>query len=160
MWGLDHDSQGCAQVFCGVDRVSITNCMKTVQLGTPDHLRDSARRARKQVKGRVPDAPAVAAVHAVLGQAPLDGYPRDLLIEHLHALNDAHGALHKAHLVALAQAMRMGLAQVYEVASFYHHFHILEDGQLAPRLTLRVCNGLSCTLAGANDLFQQLQAVD
>jgi formate dehydrogenase len=145
-------------VFCGVDRVSITNCMKTVQLGTPDHLRDSARRARKQVKGRVPDAPAVAAVHAVLGQAPLDGYPRDLLIEHLHALNDAHGALHKAHLVALAQAMRMGLAQVYEVASFYHHFHILEDGQLAPRLTLRVCNGLSCTLAGADDLFQQLQA--
>jgi formate dehydrogenase len=53
--------------------------------------------------------------------------------------------------------MRMGLAQVYEVASFYHHFRILEDGQPAPRLTLRVCNGLSCTLAGADDLFQQLQ---
>jgi formate dehydrogenase len=52
----------------------------------------------------------------------------------------------------------MGLAQVYEVASFYHHFRILEDGHQAPRLTLRVCNGLSCTLAGADDLFQQLQA--
>jgi formate dehydrogenase len=131
--------------------------MKTVQLGTPDHLRDSARRARKQVKGRVPDAQAMAAVQSLLGQAPVDGYPRDLLIEHLHLLQDAHGALHKAHLVALAQVMRMGLAQVYEVASFYHHFHILEDGP-APRLTLRVCNGLSCTLAGADDLFQQLQA--
>ena len=132
--------------------------MKTVQLGTPDHLRDSARRARKQVKGRVPDAQAMAAVQSLLGQAPVDGYPRDLLIEHLHLLHDAHGALHKAHLVALAQVMRMGLAQVYEVASFYHHFRILDDGQQAPRLTLRVCNGLSCTLAGADDLFQQLQA--
>jgi formate dehydrogenase len=79
------------------------------------------------------------------------------LIEHLHALHDAHGALHKAHLVALAQVMRMGLAQVYEVASFYHHFRILEDGQPVPRLTLRVCSGLSCTLAGADDLFRQLQ---
>ena len=132
--------------------------MKTVPLGTPELLRDSARRARKQVKGRVPDAQALVAVRSVLGQAPLDGYPQDLLIEHLHALHDAHGALHKAHLVALAQIMRMGLAQVYEVASFYHHFRILEDGQQAPRLTLRVCIGLSCTLAGADDLFQQLQA--
>ena len=102
--------------------------MKTVPLGTPELLRDSARRARKQVKGRVPDAQALVVVRSVLGQAPLDGYPQDLLIEHLHALHDAHGALHKAHLVALAQIMRMGLAQVYEVASFYHHFRILEDG--------------------------------
>ena len=132
--------------------------MKSVQLGTTEQLRDSARRARKQVKGRVPDAQALVAVRSLLGQAPLDGYPRDGLIEHLHVLQDAHGALHKGHLVALAQLMRLSLSQVYEVASFYHHFHILDEGQAAPRLTLRVCDGLSCSMAGADALFDQLQA--
>ena len=132
--------------------------MKSVQLGTTEQLRDSARRARKQVKGRVPDVQALVAVRSLLGQAPLDGYPRDGLIEYLHVLQDAHGALHKGHLVALAQLMRLSLSQVYEVASFYHHFHILDEGQAAPRLTLRVCDGLSCSMAGADALFDQLQA--
>ena len=121
-------------------------------------MRDSARRARKQAKGRVPDARALAQVQALLGARPRDGHRRDLLIEHLHALQDTHGALHKAHLVALAHEMQMGMAQVYEVASFYHHFHILEDGQAPPLLTVRVCEGLSCSLAGAPSLLAQLQA--
>ena len=100
---LSHHSQGESPGFGRVDRVSIAPSMKTVQLGTPEHLRDSARRARKQVKGRVPDVQALVVVRSVLGEALLDGYPQDLLIEHLHLLQDAHGALHKAHLVALAQ---------------------------------------------------------
>jgi len=132
--------------------------MNTHTLGTPDQLRGSARRARKKVKGRVPDEQAMAAVLSLLGPAPKDGYPRDVLIEHLHVLQDACGALHKAHLVALAQLMRMGLAQVYEVASFYHHFLIVDEGMDVPRLTVRVCNGLSCSLAGADAVFDQLQA--
>ncbi len=137
---------------------SIPTHMDSVSLGSPDQLRDSARRARKQPKGRVPDALALAQVRAVLGERPRDGHRRDWLIEHLHALQDTHGALHKAHLVALAHEMQMGMAQVYEVASFYHHFLILEDGQTPPQLTVRVCDGLSCSLAGASSLLAQLQA--
>ena len=155
---LGHHSQGKSPGCGRVDRVSIAPSMKTVQLGSPEHLRDSARRARKQVKGRVPDAQALEAVRSLLGEAPQDGYPRDLLIEHLHVLQDANGALHKSHLVALAQLMRLSLSQVYEVASFYHHFHILDEGQAPPRMTLRVCDGLSCSMAGADALFDQLQA--
>jgi len=142
----------------GGDRVSITVHMKPVSLGSPDQLRDSVRRARKQPKGRQPEVSALDAVQAVLGPRPADGHRRDLLIEHLHALQDNHGALHKSHLVALAHEMRMGLSQVYEVASFYHHFLILEDGQTPPHLTVRVCDGLSCSLAGAQVLITQLQA--
>jgi formate dehydrogenase beta subunit len=81
---------------------------------------------------------------------------RDLLIEHLHALNDANQGLHERHLVALAQLMRIPMAEVFEVATFYHHFQVIRDGDAAPALTVRVCDGLSCELAGGRALLDAL----
>jgi NADH:ubiquinone oxidoreductase subunit F (NADH-binding)/NADH:ubiquinone oxidoreductase subunit E len=116
-------------------------------------------KARFQLKGRQPDDDSVREVRALIGEAPVDGHRRDLLIEHLHALNDAYRGLFERHLVALAAEMRLPMAEVFEVASFYHHFDILKDGQAAPAITVRVCNGLSCALAGADDLLQRLPAL-
>ena len=83
---------------------------------------------------------------------------RDLLIEHLHKLNDTYRGLHQRHLVALAKLMNMAMAEVYEVATFYHHFEIIQDGEQAPQFTVRVCDGLSCDMAGAATLLGKLQA--
>ena len=116
-------------------------------------------KARFQLKGRQPDDDSVREVRALIGEAPVDGHRRDLLIEHLHALNDAYRGLFERHLVALAAEMRLPMAEVFEVASFYHHFDILKDGQAAPAITVRVCNGLSCALAGADELLQRLPAL-
>ena len=113
---------------------------------------------RSQLKGRQPELLARQEVRELIGSAPPDGHRRDLLIEHLHQLNDHYGALFERHLVALASEMRLALAQVYEVASFYHHFEILRDDQIAPALTVRVCSGLSCAMAGSAALRAGIQA--
>ena len=120
-----------------------------------DQLRARIRRA-SQTKGRQVDAAALAEVRALVGPAP---HRRDLLIEHLHTLNDAYGGLHKPHLAALAQEMKIPMAEVYEVATFYHHFEVLQDDAQGPGLTVRVCNGLSCQLAGADALLARLPAL-
>ncbi|MBS0315987.1 MAG: NAD(P)H-dependent oxidoreductase subunit E, partial [Proteobacteria bacterium] len=82
------------------------------------------RRARREPKGRQPDDAAVARVRGLIGPGP---YRRDLLIEHLHRINDATGCLHEGDLVALAYLMNLPMAEVYEVASFYHHFDVVRD---------------------------------
>lgn len=130
----------------------------SVPLATADQLRASAQRARRigQLKGRQASAQALADVRALIGSAPLDGHRRELLIEHLHRLNDHYHALFERHLVALAAEMKLPMVEVFEVASFYHHFLILPDDQSAPVLTVRVCDGLSCAMAGANALLCQL----
>jgi formate dehydrogenase beta subunit len=89
----------------------------------------------------------------------VDGHARDLLIEHLHKLNDAYRCLHDRHLVALAKEMNLPMAEVYEVATFYHHFEIVRGDDKAPGLTVRVCDGLSCEMAGAKDLLARLPAL-
>ncbi len=127
-------------------------------LGSLEALRATARQPRSRPKGRAVDGEALTAVQTLIGSAPQDGHPRDMLIEHLHRLNDHCNGLPEAHLVALAQAMRLSVAEVFEVASFYHHFEILRDGAAAPGLTLRVCDGLSCQLAGAVPLLADLQS--
>lgn len=86
-------------------------------------------------------------------------FRRDLLIEYLHAINDRFGALFERHIAALAELMKLGQAEVYEVASFYHHFVVLRDGEAAPRLTVRVCNGLSCEMAGSDVLLAKLPQI-
>jgi formate dehydrogenase len=116
-------------------------------------------RSRSQLKGRQPDALALHEVRELIGSAPPDGHRRDLLFEYLHQLNDHYGALFERHLVALASEMRLALAEVYEVASFYHHFQILRDEQTAPALTVRVCGGLSCAMAGAAALQAGMQSL-
>ncbi len=84
------------------------------------------------------------------------GHPRDLLIEYLHRLNDTFRGLYERHLVALARETNIPMAEVFEVASFYHHFQILKDGESAPQLTVRVCDSLSCEMAGARELLARL----
>ena len=105
-------------------------------------------------KGRTVDPRARDEVRALLGDASRQ---RDLLIEHLHRLNDRYGHLPAAHLAALAEEMRLALAEVYEVATFYHHFEVVKEGEAAPpRLTVRVCDSIACELAGAHELLSKL----
>ncbi|MEZ5644772.1 MAG: NADH-ubiquinone oxidoreductase-F iron-sulfur binding region domain-containing protein [Burkholderiaceae bacterium] len=82
---------------------------------------------------------------------------RDLLIEHLHRLQDAEGALRKGHLAALAERLRLSQVEVFEVASFYHHFDVVEDDAVVARTTVRVCTSLSCAMAGGDALLGQLR---
>ncbi len=117
-------------------------------------LKQKQARRRGSPKGRQVDPRALEAVRKLLGDEPRRP---DLLIEHLHKIQDAHGCLCAAHLAALAQEMRMAMAEVYEVASFYHHFDIVKEGEAAPAaLTVRVCDSLSCEMAGAKDLLRKL----
>ena len=112
-------------------------------------------RVRPTPKGRVVDPKAAAEVQALLGDAPRR---RDLLIEHLHRINDKFGHLPAPHLAALAQEMRLALTEVYEVATFYHHFEVVKEGERAPEaLTVRVCDSISCELAGAHELLKSLK---
>ncbi|MBS3996844.1 MAG: NAD(P)H-dependent oxidoreductase subunit E [Hydrogenophaga sp.] len=82
----------------------------------------------------------------------------DLLIEHLHRLQDAEGGLRHGHLAALAERLRLSQVEVFEVASFYHHFHIVDDAAALPATVVRVCTSLSCAMAGGDALLADLQA--
>ena len=118
------------------------------------------QRKRQAPKGRRVQPSALADLQTLFGDADLSAR-RDLLIEYLHAINDRYGRLGTPHLAALAQRMRLSQTEVYEVASFYHHFDIVREGPdgavpAAPALTVRVCDGLSCELAGAKDLLARL----
>jgi formate dehydrogenase beta subunit len=117
----------------------------------------SKERKRQAPKGRQVDPRALEDVQALLGDASRQA---DLLIEHLHKIQDRFGHLSAAHLAALAQEMKLPQTAVYEVASFYHHFDIVKEGEAAPAaLTVRVCEGLSCEMAGAQDLLAKLPAL-
>ena len=122
-----------------------------------NELREQFRKPRSQLKGRQVSDRARAEVQALIGLRPECGHRRDLLIEHLHALNDHFHGLFERHIVALADEMRLSVVEVFEVASFYHHFEILKDDAPAPRITVRVCDSLSCSLAGGDTLLRQLQ---
>ena len=122
-----------------------------------DQVRQQLRQPRSQLKGRQATDAALAEVRSLIGPVPEDGHRRDLLIEHLHVLNDHFHGLFERHIVALAAEMRLSVVEVFEVASFYHHFQILKDDVVAPRITVRVCDSLSCSLAGSNTLLRQLQ---
>lgn len=115
------------------------------------------RTIKATLKGRVVDPRHVAEIQHLLGD---ESRRRDLLIEHLHKIQDRYGCLSAAHLAALAQEMKLSLAEVYEVATFYHHFDVVKENESAPaKLTVRVCDSLSCELAGAQDLLARLPAV-
>ena len=115
-------------------------------------------RKRAAPKGRRVQPRALAEVQNLLGNASRQA---DLLIEHLHKINDHFGQLSTPHMAALAQEMRLAQTEVYEVATFYHHFDVVRedsDGHVAvaPEITIRVCDGLSCEMAGAKDLLDKL----
>ena len=112
-------------------------------------------KGRHTPKGRQLDDGAHAEVLGFLGDAPRRS---DLLIEFLHLIQDAYGHLSAAHLRALAEELRISQAEVYEVASFYAHFDIVKEGETPPpALTVRVCDSLSCELAGAQALKSALE---
>ena len=114
------------------------------------------RKTRPTPKGRQVDPAALDRVRALLGNAPRQ---RDLLIEYLHLIQDAFGHLSAAHLAALAQEMKLSQTEVYEVATFYAHFDVVKEGETPPpALTVRVCDSLSCMIAGADSLIDSLAA--
>src|SRR5262245_27113284 len=117
---------------------------------------NGARRPRRTPKGRQVDPRALEEVRALLGER---SRRRDLLIEHLHLIQDRYGHLSAAHLAALAQEMRLALTEVYEVATFYAHFDMVKEGETPPpAVTVRVCDSLSCAMAGGEKLLRDLPA--
>ena len=118
---------------------------------------DNKQRKRQAPKGRRVDPNLLLEVQQLLGDASRQP---DLLIEHLHKIQDKYKHLSSGHMAALAQEMRLSQTEVYEVASFYHHFDIVKEGEAAPEaLTVRVCDGLSCEMAGARELLAKLPAL-
>ncbi|MES2958909.1 MAG: NAD(P)H-dependent oxidoreductase subunit E [Pseudomonadota bacterium] len=117
----------------------------------------SRQRKREGPKGRTVDPAALEEVRSLLGSSPRAS---DQLIEHLHRLQDHFGHLSARHLAALAREMGLAQTEVYEVATFYHHFDVVKEGDAVPQaLTVRVCDGLSCEMAGAQDLLTRLPQI-
>ena len=114
-------------------------------------------RVRATPKGRAVDPQARDEIVALLGDLPRR---RDLLIECLHLIQDRYGCLAARHLVALAAEMKMAMAEVYEVATFYHHFDVVKEGDAAPpAITVRVCDSIACELAGSQALLEKLPSL-
>src|SRR5438034_4792618 len=114
-------------------------------------------RVRGTPKGRSVDPKAREELRALLKDAPRR---RDLLIEHLHRIQDGYGHLSAAHLVALADEMKLSMTEVYEVATFYHHFDVIKEGDTAPQaVTVRVCDSIACEMAGSSELLAKLPGI-
>ncbi len=114
-------------------------------------------RVRATPKGRRVDPKAREDILALLKDAPRR---RDLLIEYLHRIQDRYGHLSAPHLVALADEMKLAMTEVYEVATFYHHFDVVKEGDAAPpAITVRVCDSIACELAGSRELLAKLPGI-
>lgn len=133
---------------------------ETVSALPPDRSSKTKRSGgglRSTPKGRRVDPRAQEEVRELLGDA---SRRRDLLIEHLHKIQDRFGCLEARHLVALAAEMKLAMAEVYEVATFYHHFDVVREGEAKPAaITVRVCDSIACELAGSQELLLKLPAL-
>jgi len=120
-----------------------------------DHPGEGRKRAKATAKGRQIDPTAAHEIEALLGNCPRR---RDLLIEHLHLIQDKYHQISAAHLAALADEMKLSFAEVFETATFYAHFDVVKEGEkeIAP-LTIRVCDSLTCAMMGAEKLLEDLQ---
>lgn len=120
-----------------------------------DHPGEGRRRAKATPKGRQVDPTAAHEIELLLGDRPRR---RDLLIEHLHLIQDKYHQISAAHLAALADEMKLSFAEVFETATFYAHFDVVKEGEkdIAP-LTIRVCDSLTCAMMGAEKLLEELQ---
>jgi formate dehydrogenase beta subunit len=119
------------------------------------HPGEGRKRAQAAPKGRQPDPQAAEEIALLLGDRPRR---RDLLIEHLHLIQDTYRQISAAHLTALADEMKLSLAEVFETATFYAHFDIVKEGEPGiPPLTIRVCDSLTCAMLGGEKLLQELQ---
>src|SRR6202162_4535824 len=112
------------------------------------------RGVRGHPKGRPLDPQAVTEIGALLGDSPRR---RDLLIEFLHRIQDRYGHISAAHILALAEELKLARTEVYEVATFYHHFDVVKEGETPPpAITVRVCDSIACDLAGSHELLAKL----
>src|SRR5215468_11589202 len=120
-----------------------------------EHPGEGRRRAKATPKGRQVDPTAAHEIETLLGDRPRR---RDLLIEHLHLIQDKYHQISAAHLAALADEMKLSFAEVFETATFYAHFDVVKEGEPnIPPLTIRVCDSLTCAMLGGEALLQQLQ---
>lgn len=125
------------------------------QVRTFEHPGAGRQRAKPTPKGRQVDPTALHEIEQLLGDRPLR---RDLLIEHLHLIQDSYKQISAAHLAALADIMKLAFAEVFETATFYAHFDVVKEGDPhVPMLTIRVCDSLTCAMMGAEQLLQELQ---
>jgi len=139
-----------------METIDLTNLLGTAARPPAPASADAKKKKRRGPKGRAVDPKALAEIRALLGGEPRR---RDLLVEHLHKIQDAYRGISADHVVALADEMRLAPAEVFEVATFYHHFDVVKDvADLPPAVTVRVCDGLSCELAGAQNLQAMLQS--
>ena len=121
-----------------------------------EHPGEGRRRAKATPKGRQIDPQAAEEIAALLGDRPRR---RDLLIEHLHLVQDRYRQISAAHLAALADEMKLSFAEVFETATFYAHFDVVKEGAAdIPPLTIRVCDSLTCAMLGGEKLLQDLQS--
>ncbi|MDB5633091.1 MAG: NADH-quinone oxidoreductase subunit [Tardiphaga sp.] len=121
-----------------------------------EHPGEGRRRAKSTPKGRQINPQAAHEIEQLLGQR---SRRRDLLIEHLHLIQDAYGQISAAHLAALADEMKLAFAEVFETATFYAHFDVVKEGEPnIPALTIRVCDSLTCAMLGAEALLRELQS--
>src|SRR3954454_8855450 len=120
-----------------------------------EHPGQGRKRAKATPKGRQVDPIAAYEIEQLLGDRPRR---RDLLIEHLHLIQDHYHQISAAHLAALADEMKLSFAEVFETATFYAHFYIVKEGEPdIPPLTIRVCDSLTCAMFGAERLLAELQ---
>ena len=125
------------------------------QVRSFEHPGEGRRRAKATPKGRQVDPQAAHDIEELLGDRPRR---RDLLIEHLHLIQDRYHQISAAHLAALADEMKLSFAEVFETATFYAHFDVVKEGDPAiPPLTIRVCDSLTCAMLGGETLLQELQ---
>jgi len=120
-----------------------------------DHPGEGRKRAKPTQKGRQIDPTAAHEIELLLDDRPRR---RDLLIEHLHLIQDKYHQISAAHLAALADEMKLSFAEVFETATFYAHFDVVKEGDPdVPPLTIRVCDSLTCAMMGAEQLLGELQ---
>jgi formate dehydrogenase beta subunit len=125
------------------------------QVRSFEHPGEGRRRAKSTPKGRQVDPQAAEEIAVLLGDRPRR---RDLLIEHLHLIQDTYRQISAAHLAALADEMKLAFAEVFETATFYAHFDVVKEGEAdIPPLTIRVCDSLTCAMLGAEKLLHELQ---
>src|ERR1700755_1621914 len=121
-----------------------------------EHPGAGRKRAKATPKGRPVDPTAAHEIELLLGDR---ARRRDLLIEHLHLIQDKYHQISAAHLAALADEMKLSFAEVFETATFYAHFDVVKEGDPAiPPLTLRVCDSLTCAMLGGETLLEDLQS--
>src|SRR5262245_42666472 len=153
-FGLDLDFRDASAFARDAEKLDVHG---VTLIGPVTPSKGKGSRVRPIPKGRPVDAEARQQVASLLGDKPRR---RDLLIEYLHLIQDRFGCLAAPHLVALAAEMKMAMAEVYEVATFYHHFDVVKEGDAAPPpITVRICDSIACELAGSQKLLDALPAI-